>query len=582
MRRLGLVLFVASSASGAEAVAPAAPPGAAPPARPYVAFAIHVVDSLHPADSSRLVMRLVDLFRSRGIVADFFLTRASAAAYARAAPKALERLTGSGMSVGYLVEPPHPLLRGGGALEPDDIVRTLRDHERYAPDPASGALDRSGRGGYEQVAELLGHRPAVVAIPSDDPRYRWAVRKVYAELGADRIVLSAATPRPPGAPVPDVNLFARSGACLRSWLPRDASYWPRLRPPRPDDPAFRESLADALAAWGPGNRVFVTSEVSEASFYLKGTAASRARKSSGVERRLRAYEAMIAYAVENAQVVDSNALLRLQRERCVGVPDDVEPVRDLEIGRRGARPLSAAVLRPRAGGLGPLPAVLYVHGGAWSSGSQGDLPPLAISLARRGFLVVGLEYRLMDEAAFPAQILDLQCALLELKRRAAELALDPERIGVWGESAGGHLAALLGTAAGTNAFGDEACAPGPTDRVAAVAAVGAPTRLSLLKGPLRASAEKLLGERPGGLDWASPLSYVSSDDAPFLLVHGEDDADVPPEHARLLAQALERVGVDAEAVLLRGLGHGAEHYPAEAEQAILRFFEARLQHPSAP
>jgi acetyl esterase/lipase len=580
-RARSALLLGVTAAQAWAAPRPAQLPGGAN-GPPYVSFAVYVEDARHPLDSSRTVLGLVDVFRAHGASADVYLTADAVAAYARSVPQALQRLRESGMTLGYLVAGPHPLVPGGpfASSSAEDLLQLLREHERYAWDPATGALDRSKPGGFAAVADGLGRTPRVVAVPSDDPRLRWAVRRVYGELGAERVVLDAAGSSAPGSVAPQLNLFTRSGPCVRSWLPREPSYWPRIRPPTPDDPAFKDHLADALDQWGPGYTVIFSSAVGESSFYLRQRADTPVARSGATRRRMRAYEEMVAFAAARARVVDSAALLELEPSRCLALPADVERV-GLDVCRGGERrPLSLELLRPRARLAAALPVLVYLHGGAWSSGSEQDFPALSLDLVRRGLVVASLEYRLSDEATFPAQLDDVSCAVVELKERAGELGLAADRIGLWGESAGGHLAALLGTSSGSVASIDRLRPGRPSDRVAAVVTSGAPMRLSLLTGPLRASAARLLGERATDMERASPVTHASADDPPFLVLHGDADAEVPPEHARLLAAALEAAGVEARVVLMRGVGHAAP-YSAEAEQALVRFLEAHLL-PKAP
>ena len=121
--------------------------------------------------------------------------------------------------------------------------------------------------------------------------------------------------------------------------------------------------------------------------------------------------------------------------------DNIDILRDIEIGKVGTRMLHADIARPQTPPAGPMPAVVWIHGGGWSSGSHHDMQQ-AVRLAGHGYLVLSVEYRLVDEAMWPAQIEDCKLVVRWLREHAASYHVNPDRIGCWGASAGGHLAAL--------------------------------------------------------------------------------------------------------------------------------------------
>ncbi|HEX5503118.1 MAG TPA: alpha/beta hydrolase, partial [Thermomicrobiales bacterium] len=129
------------------------------------------------------------------------------------------------------------------------------------------------------------------------------------------------------------------------------------------------------------------------------------------------------------------------------LPPGVALERDVLFGTGGARPLRMHLLRPAARHPRPAPALVYIYGGAWLRGSRDTGLEVLASFAARGYLCASIEYRHSGEARFPAQIEDCKCAVRYLCAHADALAIDPDRIGVWGPSAGGHLAACLGTTA---------------------------------------------------------------------------------------------------------------------------------------
>jgi acetyl esterase/lipase len=205
---------------------------------------------------------------------------------------------------------------------------------------------------------------------------------------------------------------------------------------------------------------------------------------------------------------------------------------------------------------GPVPVVVWIHGGGWERGDRrihGASP--AEGLLTRGFAVASISYRLSSEAVFPAQINDVKAAVRHLRAHATELGIDGSRIALWGESAGGHLAALAGTSAGVAAFDDPALGnPGVSSRVQAVVDFYGPASFPTFdrdsqaaRCPRRISgadstASRLLGAPVGtntaAARRASPVTYVSPSAPPFFIQHGKADCMVPWTQSEELATAL--------------------------------------------
>ncbi len=204
-------------------------------------------------------------------------------------------------------------------------------------------------------------------------------------------------------------------------------------------------------------------------------------------------------------------------------------------------------------------AVMFIHGGGWTSGSKdgGSGSEMWPELLGRGYLVASIDYRLAPEHPFPAQMEDVTCAVLYLKRNAAELGIDPERIGAYGGSAGGHLASLLGT---TGGHGYEGGITSLTAEVAAVVDLFGPTDLTV---DFDGASERIITTVFGATDrnskvlvQASPVRNVSADDPPFLIIHGELDELVPIVQGEALYEALVAAGVEAEFVPVKNANHG--------------------------
>ena len=235
---------------------------------------------------------------------------------------------------------------------------------------------------------------------------------------------------------------------------------------------------------------------------------------------------------------------------------------------------------------GSHPAILFVHGGAWHTGDKRRLAPLARFLAERGYAGFSVNYRLAPDFTFPAALEDLRCAVKWLRAHAADYGVDPDRIAALGTSAGAHLVALLGTA--PEALG--ACVdPGIPSRVQAVIALFGPMDLLSAAGtPAERAVEGFLGAAAGDAPdlWqeASPITWVSPDDPPFLFIHGRDDRVVPYEESVRMADALRRAGVEARLLLIPGAGHGFINRPdtpatRAAVAAILDFLDDTLAVP---
>ncbi|GAH79566.1 unnamed protein product, partial [marine sediment metagenome] len=199
--------------------------------------------------------------------------------------------------------------------------------------------------------------------------------------------------------------------------------------------------------------------------------------------------------------------------------------------------------------------MVLVHGGGWGGGDKVFTLGWAWDLAKDGYTSIAVNYRRSGEAPFPAAISDVKCAVRWLYAHAEELNVDTSRMTAMGHSAGGHLVALLGTAnksARLEGDGPHQDQPSNVKAVVAIAAVA--TFDDWLQDPqknIHGAIERFLGvaalaDRPDLVQQASPLTYVSKDDPPFLLIHGTDDKLIPVDQARRMGAALEEVGVPAQ------------------------------------
>lgn len=206
-----------------------------------------------------------------------------------------------------------------------------------------------------------------------------------------------------------------------------------------------------------------------------------------------------------------------------------------------------------------------------------------------GFAVASINYRFSQQAIFPAPLLDAEAAVRWLRTNARTYGLDPERIVAWGASSGGHLAALLGTSAGVRDLGD---ADDRESRVQAVIDFFGPTdflQMDAHRGPEGgvhndpASPESqlvggLITENVAAVRRANPIAYVSADDPPFLIAHGDHDLSVPHHQSEILAAALNKAGVIATLRIVEGAGHNDPAFrAANVRSDVLAFLRRHVR-----
>jgi acetyl esterase/lipase len=270
------------------------------------------------------------------------------------------------------------------------------------------------------------------------------------------------------------------------------------------------------------------------------------------------------------------------------LPEGVKALRGVEYAKAGDKSLRLDIYTPTEP-KGSLPLVVWIHGGAWRGGSKEN--PRAVSLIGRGYAVASIGYRLSQEAIFPAQIEDCKAAIRFLRATAAKHSIDADHIGVWGDSAGGHLVALLGTSGdvkdlegrvgGNLEFSSRVQAVvdyfGPSDFMKFE---GRPTwvKVDALSSPLCQLVGGLLAEKKDLVARANPITYVTRDDPPFLIVHGDRDNTVPFNQSELLVNALKKAGVEVAFEVIKGGGHNFG--PAQYERLlpiVMAFFDKHLK-----
>lgn len=264
-----------------------------------------------------------------------------------------------------------------------------------------------------------------------------------------------------------------------------------------------------------------------------------------------------------------------------------EPVIDFQVGVEYAHPgevsLQMNMALPKSSGLGR-PAVLCIHGGGFRAGKREGYDGLCKQLAARGYVAATASYRLAPTHQFPAAIHDVKAAVRFLRANARKFEIDPDRIGVVGGSAGGHLVQFLGVTEGVPQFeGDQNLGHsaqvncvvnyyGPSDFIHSYGkSVDAHEVLPLWFGGDLSTHRKLH-------QMGSPLNWATPNAAPTLIIHGTEDKYVAFEQAEWMVDRLNQVGVDVELLKLEGAGHGFKgEDAAKAETAMFGFFEKHLK-----
>jgi acetyl esterase/lipase len=253
----------------------------------------------------------------------------------------------------------------------------------------------------------------------------------------------------------------------------------------------------------------------------------------------------------------------------------------------------ADVFVPSCGDV-PLPVVIWLHGGGWRYGDRHLAPDLALFAQRSGLAVVSIDYRLSDEVKFPAPVEDVKTAVRWVRSVASRFGFDERNIGLWGSSAGAHLAACAALSSEDEFLSEEH--PGYSSAVQAVIDGYGPTNLARIdehRSSLRSvgnDAESILvgGILPAGdpesfesrligapvndaprlVELADPVHYVRSGSPPFLILHGQADTLIPADQSRYLFEALSAAGCDATLVLFQNLRHGFFNNPNLAQEDI--------------
>ena len=306
-------------------------------------------------------------------------------------------------------------------------------------------------------------------------------------------------------------------------------------------------------------------------------------------RALSASLLIVALAVPALADQHNEAAARRKQRVRDRVPEGVKLVQDIEYARVGEKVLLLDLYLPQR--AEPTPRlIVWIHGGGWRGGSKERAT--YSWLAQAGYAVASINYRLSGVAKFPAQIHDCKGAVRWLRANAQAYGYDASRVGVAGSSAGGHLVALLGTSAGVPEL--EGGTGGNLDqssRVQAVVDLFGPADLATMPvadNPKRKkdAVSQLLGghpsDKPDLARLASPVAYITPDDAPFLILHGARDQLVPLKQSELLDEKLDAAGVESDLRVLERAGHGGRGFNASRLRTeVLRFFDRHVNATTA-
>jgi acetyl esterase/lipase len=228
-----------------------------------------------------------------------------------------------------------------------------------------------------------------------------------------------------------------------------------------------------------------------------------------------------------------------------------------------------------------LPLIVFIQGGAWMNQNRSKNLPQLVAFAQKGYVVASIEHRLSHEAVFPVQLYDVKTAVRYLRAHATTYGIDPNRIAAWGMSSGGHLAALLGVTGHLSNLEGMGEWMGYSSEVQAVIDFYGPSDVRLFEGLSAATpGSRLLGEQVHSdkASIMSPITYISDDAPPFLIIHGDSDGVVPLQQSELFYSALKDVGADVEFYKLKGAEHNFSQFCIQSDslEIVASFLKSKM------
>jgi acetyl esterase/lipase len=271
-------------------------------------------------------------------------------------------------------------------------------------------------------------------------------------------------------------------------------------------------------------------------------------------------------------------------QKSAPVPDDVTFDLGVEYSNPDNQHLQLNIAVPKQGD-GPFPAIICIHGGGFRAGTRDGYDGLCTRLAQQGYVAMTITYRLAPKYQFPAAVYDSKAAVRWARANAKKYHIDPDRIGVTGGSAGGHLVQFLGVTGGVKEFEGDGGNAEQSSNVSCVVNYFGPSDFTKSYSKSKDAAEVLPLWLGGNLETArakhvraSPLYWVTPDAAPTLCIHGTKDDYVAYEQATWIVDKLKAADVEAELLTMEGAGHGFKgEDAAKAEKAMIAFFDKHLK-----
>jgi len=230
----------------------------------------------------------------------------------------------------------------------------------------------------------------------------------------------------------------------------------------------------------------------------------------------------------------------------VPLPEGVVEHKDVEYGKGGDKSLLLDLYMPEKLDQ-PVPGLIFIHGGGWEQGNRNDYRYYTVRYAKRGYVVATITYRLSHEATYPAAVQDAKCAVRWMRANAAKYHVDPDRIAVLGGSAGGYLSMMVGYTSDVPALEGDGGHGEHSSRVQAVVDIYGPTDLDVPEARDAGAVKKFLPQayegKPELFKEASPLTHLTKDDPPTLVIHGTVDDLVPIWQSDVLVEKLKELDI---------------------------------------
>ncbi len=286
-----------------------------------------------------------------------------------------------------------------------------------------------------------------------------------------------------------------------------------------------------------------------------------------------------------AWVVSAGASAQAPRESARArfpIPPSVRVVRDISYAKYGTRELKLDLyLPPGSDDRRAMPGVIVVRGGGWRSGDKDAFAFIAGQLAKEGFVAASIEYRTSTEAKFPAAVNDVKAAVRWMRARATTYGINPNAIGAIGGSAGAHLVALLATSSGVSELEGSGGNGTTSSRVQAVVAMACACNLELGGDAVREFIGGPLDAHADAIKLGSPVTHVSSQSAPLLLLHSRTDPVVPFAQSVEIDALYRRVGASSvlkeiDAPQTHAFWNDARYFPQAISEAV-GFFRTHLE-----